>query len=404
MGVVTPVGIGLDDFWESLIHGRSGVGRITRFDPKGFRSQIAAEVKGFDPTLYIDEKDLKRMALFTQYACVASKMAIEDAGIEPEKLDRKRVGVYIGSGIGGLDVIEEEHKRLLEDGPRRITPTFIPRLIIDIASGWVSILFGFKGPNMACVTACATGAHAIGEAYRIIEMGDADIMIAGGAEAAITPLALAGFSASRSLSTRNNEPERASRPFDLERDGFVIGEGAGIVVLESLDHAMARGAHIYAEIKGYGLTGDAYHLTAPSPDGEGAAMAIEMALKEAGLAKEDIGYINAHGTSTQLNDRCETDAIKKVFGKHAYKIPISSTKSMTGHMLGAAGGVELVATALTIERGKIHPTINYQTPDPRCDLDYVPNIAREVEVDAAISNSFGFGGHNAVLVLKRFKR
>jgi 3-oxoacyl-[acyl-carrier-protein] synthase II len=402
MGVVTPIGIGLEAFWESLIQGRSGVGRITRFDPDGFRCRIAGEVKGFDPTPYIEAKDLKRMILFTQYACVASKMAIEDAGLELERIDPKRVGVYIGSGIGGLEVMEEEHKRFIEEGPRRIGATFIPKLIIDIAAGWVSILFGFKGPNLSCVTACATGAHAIGEAYRIIQRGDADVMIAGGTEAAITPLALAGFSASRSLSSRNEEPNRASRPFDLERDGFVMGEGAGILVLESSTHAMARGAHVYAEVVGYGLSGDAYHLTAPCPDGEGAALAMEMALRDAGLHPQDIGYINAHGTSTQLNDKVETDAIKRVFGDYAYRIPISSTKSMTGHMLGAAGGVELVASALTIERGKIHPTINYERPDPQCDLDYVPNEAREAEVDVALSNSFGFGGHNAVLIIRRF--
>lgn len=402
-GVVTPIGIGLPDFWDSLIQGRSGVGRITRFDTEGYRCQIAAEVRNFDPGPYIEEKDRRKMARFAQFACVASKMAVDDANLDLSKEDPKRVGVLIGSGIGGLDVIEEEHTRILSGGPRKVSPLFIPRLIIDIASGWVSIFFGLRGPNSAVVTACATGAHAIGDASRIIERGDAEVMIAGGVEAAITPLALAGFSAARSLSTRNEEPERASRPFDRDRDGFVIGEGAGIVILESAEHALNRGARIYAEMAGFGMSADAYHLTAPSPEGEGAAEAISMALADADLDPTDVDYINAHGTSTLLNDRCETLAIKRVFGESAYKIPVSSTKSMTGHLLGAAGGVEFIVMLLAINKGAIPPTINYQIPDPGCDLDYVPNSPRVGEVDVAISNSFGFGGHNAVLVAKRFR-
>ena len=402
-GVVTPVGIGLDDLWDSLINGRSGIGRVTRFDPGGYRCQIAAEVKDFDPAPYIEEKDLKRMARFVQFACAASKMAVRDANLDVEREDPRKIGVLIGSGIGGLDIIEEEHKRLLKGGPGRVSPLFIPKLIIDIASGWVSILFGLRGPNSAVVTACATGAHAIGDACRIVERGEAEAMITGGTEAAITPLALSGFSAARSLSTHNEEPERASRPFDARRDGFVMGEGAGVVILESLEHAKKRGARIYAEVAGFGMSGDAYHLTAPSPEGKGAAEAISMALQDAGLRPGDVDYINAHGTSTQLNDKCETMAIKSVFGEHAYKILISSTKSMTGHLLGAAGGVEFIVTLLTIEKGVIPPTINYEVPDPDCDLDYVPNSLREADVDVAVSNSFGFGGHNAVLVVKRFK-
>lgn len=402
-GVVTPVGIGLDDLWDSLINGRSGIGRVTRFDPGGYRCQIAAEVKDFDPAPYIEEKDLKRMARFVQFACAASKMAVRDANLDVEREDPRKIGVLIGSGIGGLDIIEEEHKRLLKGGPGRVSPLFIPKLIIDIASGWVSILFGLRGPNSAVVTACATGAHAIGDACRIVERGEAEAMITGGTEAAITPLALSGFSAARSLSTHNEEPEKASRPFDARRDGFVMGEGAGVVILESLEHAKKRGARIYAEVAGFGMSGDAYHLTAPSPEGKGAAEAISMALQDAGLRPGDVDYINAHGTSTQLNDKCETMAIKSVFGEHAYKILISSTKSMTGHLLGAAGGVEFIVTLLTIEKGVIPPTINYEVPDPDCDLDYVPNSLREADVDVAVSNSFGFGGHNAVLVVKRFK-
>ncbi|HAV42986.1 TPA: beta-ketoacyl-[acyl-carrier-protein] synthase II [bacterium] len=402
VGAVTPVGVDVSSFWDSLLTGRSGVSRITRFSLEGYRSQIAAEIKDFDPSRFLDQKDQRHMARFTQFAYAAARMAIEDAGLDLKKEDPTKIGVLIGSGIGGLDVIEEEHKKLLEEGPRKITPFFIPKLITDIASGWVSISFGFKGPNSAVVTACASGAHAIGDAYRIIQRQEAEVMVTGGTEAAITPLALAGFSAARSLSTRNDDPERASRPFDRERDGFVVGEGAGIVILESKEHAVERGAHIYGEIVGYGMSGDAYHLTAPAPRGEGAARAIKAAIKDAGVAPEDVDYINAHGTSTPLNDKCETEAIKDVFKESAYKIPISSTKSMIGHLLGAAGGVEFIVTLLTIERGVIHPTINYESPDPECDLDYVPNSPREARVNVAISSSFGFGGHNAVLIAKRF--
>ena len=401
IGVVSPVGSDVETFWKSLISGKSGVGRITKFDPEGFPVQIAAEVKDFEPLKYFDKREVRRLDPFIQFAVGAAEQAVKSAGIDEDSLDKERVGVLIGSGIGGLNTVEEQHKILLEKGPRRVSPYCVPMEIINMASGIVSIRYGFKGPNISVVTACATGTHAIGEAYRTILYGDADVMVAGGAESCITPLAVAGFAAARALSTRNDEPERASRPFDKNRDGFVMGEGAGIVVLEEYQHAKKRGAPILAEVVGYGTSGDAYHMTAPAPGGEGAARAIRNALKDAGISPEDVDYINAHGTSTKFNDLYETMAIKSVFKEHAYKVKISSIKSMIGHLLGAAGGVEVVSSVLTIKNGIIPPTINYEEPDPECDLDYTPNQAVEKEVNYVLKNSFGFGGTNACLVLKR---
>lgn len=403
MGTLTPIGIGIEAFWESLVAGRSGVGPISAFDASGLETRIAAEVKGFDPSLYMDRKDVRRMDRYAQFAVAAARMAVEDAGLDLDAIDKERVGVWIGSGIGGIATLEEQCRILLEKGPSRISPFFVPMMIPNMASGHVSIMFGFKGPNACTVTACASGTHSIGDAFRIIQRGEADVMLAGGAEAGVTLLSVVGFSALKALSRRNDEPERASRPFDKQRDGFVIGEGAGVLVLEELEQAKARGAHIYAEIAGYGATADAYHITAPAPGGEGAARAIRLALADAGISPAEVDYINAHGTSTEYNDYLETMAIKAALTEeHAAKVAVSSTKSMTGHLLGAAGGVEAIATALTIERGIIPPTINYEYPDERCDLDYVPNTARPATVNVALSNSFGFGGHNAVLVLKRF--
>jgi 3-oxoacyl-[acyl-carrier-protein] synthase II len=403
MGVVSPVGIGLEAFWNSLCQGASGVGKITRFDASAYPVQIAAEVKGFDPLQYIERKDLKRMDLFIQFALAAAVMSAEDSGLAFDSRDSHRIGVLVGSGMGGLWTIEEQHKVLLTRGPNRITPYFIPSLITNLASGQISIRLGAKGPNSCVSTACATGTHAVGESFKIIQRGAADVMIAGGCESTITPLAIAGFSAMRALSTRNDEPEKASRPFDAKRDGFVIGEGAGILVLEELNHALSRGARIYAEVSGYGMSGDAYHITATSPGGEGAVRCMQMALEDAGVMPEEVDYINAHGTSTEHNDNAETQAIKTVFRDHAYKLPVSSIKSMIGHLLGAAGAAEAIATALSIKEGVIPPTINYEYPDPECDLDYVPNRARRAEVRCALTNSFGFGGTNACLVLKRFE-
>ena len=402
LGCVTPLGNSVKDSWEKLIKGISGIGPITKFDATGFSSRIAGEVKDFDPTPYFDKKELKRMDPFLQYTVASAEEAIKDAGLEIEKLDISRIGVLIGSGIGGLQTIESNTKVLIERGPKRVSPFFIPMAIINMASGLVAMRYGFKGPQNAVSTACATGANAIGDAFKIVQRGDADIMIAGGTEAAICPLGLAGFSVMRALSTRNDEPEKASRPFDRERDGFVMGEGAGIIVLEELEHAKRRGAHIYAEIVGYGMSGDAYHLTMPDEEGEGAALCMKAVLRDAGIAPEEVDYINAHGTSTPLNDKTETLAIKKVFGEHAYRLAISSNKSMIGHLLGAAGAVEAIFTILTIKHGVVPPTINYEYPDPECDLDYVPNEAREVEVKVAISNSFGFGGVNACLAFRKF--
>jgi len=403
MGAITPIGTGAENFWQALLNGVSGVDRITHFDASNYTTQIAAEVKDFDPEAYMERKDAKRMDRFAQFALVASMQALEDAGLKIDDTNASRIGVLIGSGIGGISTWEEQHRTLLERGPRRVSPFFVPMLISDMAAGMTSIILGAKGPNLAIVTACATATHAIGEAAEIIKRGDADVMIAGGAEAAITPLAVAGFCAARALSTRNDEPQKASRPFDLNRDGFIIGEGAGILVIESLDHALARGARILCEIVGFGMSADAYHITAPAPEGEGAALSMSAAIKDAGIKPEQVDYINAHGTSTEDNDKTETAAVKKVFGDYAYKVPISSTKSMTGHLLGAAGGVEAIACICSIRDGIVHPTINYETPDPECDLDYVPNKSRQMDVRIAMSNSFGFGGHNATIVFARYQ-
>lgn len=403
LGLITPLGIGVEASWGAFLEGKSGIGRITHFDASDLPVQIAGEVKGFDPSLYMEQKEIKKMDRFIHFALAASTMAIEDSGIKITGENAERVGVIIGSGIGGLPAIEHYHKVYLEKGYRRITPFFIPMLIINLASGQVSIKFGAKGPNSAVATACATGSHAIGDAFKIIQRGDADVMIAGGTESVITPLAIGGFAVMKALSTRNNEPERASRPFDVDRDGFVMGEGAGIVILESLENAKARGARIYAEIVGYGMTSDAYHITAPAPEGEGAATCMNLALKDAGVSPDVVDYINAHGTSTKYGDEIETAAIKKVFGEHAYKLSVSSTKSMTGHLLGAAGGVEAVATILSIYNDVIPPTINLDNPDPECDLDYVPHRARHRNVKFALSNSFGFGGTNACLLFKKYR-
>ena len=399
LGVITSLGSRLEEFWTALCNGKSGISRITRFDPTGFDSQIASEIKDFDPLAFIAKKDLKKMDTFIQYALAASIMAVKDSGLTIEAQDRDRIGVLIGSGIGGMQAIERYHTILLEKGPKRISPFFIPMSIINLASGTVSIHFGIKGPNTAVVTACATGTHAIGDAFRIIQRGDADAMLAGGAESVITPLAVAGFCAMNALSTRNGDPHRASRPFDLDRDGFVMGEGAGVVVIEEREAALARGARVYAEILGYGCSSDAYHVSAPDPEALGAIICMRRALEDSGLSAAQIDYINAHGTSTLLNDQMETAAIKKVFGPHAYKLAISSNKSMLGHLLGAAGGVEVVSSCLTIHHGMIPPTVNYEKSDPDCDLDYCPNKARTKEVHHILKNSFGFGGTNASLVL-----
>ena len=403
MGMVSPLGTGVEKTWQALIQGKSGVAGITKFDPTGFDTQIAAEVKDFVPENFMDKKELRRTDIFIQYAMASATMALEDSQLKITPANADRVGVVVGAGLGGLTTIEFYHKVLLEKGPSRISPFFIPMLIVNEAPGQISMRFGAKGPNTSVVTACATGNHNIGDAWRIIERGDADAVIAGGVEATITPLAVSGFNAMKALSTRNQEPEKASRPFDKNRDGFVIGEGSGIIILEELQQALDRGAKIYAEIIGYGLTGDAYHITAPAPEGEGAARCMAMTLKSAGIQPEEVDYINAHGTSTEYNDLYETMAIKTVFKEHAKKLAISSTKSMIGHLLGGAGGVEAIFTILTICQGIIPPTINYQTPDPGCDLDYVPNIARKAEVRVALSNSFGFGGTNAVLAFKKFE-
>lgn len=403
IGLVSPLGVGIETNWEALLAGRSGIRTVTRFDITDFPVKIAGEVANFDVQQFIDKKEARKMDLFVHYAIAAADLAIKDAGIDPVKLEGENTGVYVGSGIGGLGSIEETHRVLLEKGPSRVSPYFIIQTIINEASAHISIRYKARGPNMSNVTACSTGAHAIGESVRMIQFGLADRMIAGGAEAPITQLSLAGFSSMKALSERNNEPEKACRPFDAQRDGFVMSEGAGLVLLEDLDSALQRGAKIYAEIAGYGLNGDAYHMTAPSPDGEGAARVMRLAIDEAGITPAEIQYINAHGTSTPYNDRVETLAIKTVFGEGAKKVAISSTKSMTGHLLGAAGGIEAGITALTIDRQIIPPTINYDFPDPECDLDYVPNKPRAAEVIYALTNSFGFGGTNACLLLKKFE-
>ncbi|RLE06628.1 beta-ketoacyl-[acyl-carrier-protein] synthase II [Candidatus Aerophobetes bacterium] len=403
MGVVSPIGIGIKKFKEALFAGKSGVRRITCFDPSPYRSQMAGEVRDFNPQQYLSPKEVKRMDRFTQLGIVAAEEAIKGAEIDFEKEDPTKIGVLVGSGVGGLSTIEREETILLEKGPQRVSPFLIPMLITDIASAQISIRYGLSGPNFSISTACATGNHSIGEAFKIVQRGDAEIMIAGGTEAAITPLGLAGFCSMRALSTRNEEPEKASRPFDRERDGFVIGEGAGIVVLERLSRAKKRGASILGEIIGFGMSADAYHVTQPVEDGRGIKEAMMKALRDAEISPEEVDYINAHGTSTPLNDKMETRAIKDVFGTYAYQIPISSTKSMTGHLLGATGGVELIACLLALNEGIIPPTINYENPDPECDLNYVPNQAREAKIKIALSNSMGFGGHNAVLVVRKYE-
>ena len=402
LGIVSPLGLGVKENETALFEGSSGVGFIKTFTPdENFPVKIAGEVKGFDPEQYIDHKNVKKMDRFIHYAVACSKMALEDSGVEINDQNAERVGVIVGVGLGGLPAIEKYHDVFRERGVKKITPFFIPMLIANLASGQVSIMFGAKGPNSCVVTACATGTHSIGEATRFIQYGDADVMFAGGTESVITPLCVGGFNASKALSTRNDDPQGASRPFDKERDGFVLGEGGGVLILEELEIAKKRGAKIYGEIIGYGLNGDAYHITAPSPRGEGAARCLKLALNNAGINKEDVDYINAHGTSTTA-DATETQAIKTTFGDHAYNLAVSSTKSMTGHLLGAAGGVEAIFTLLAMQKGVMPPTINYTTPDPECDLDYVPNKAREKNLNICVSNSFGFGGTNGVLIFKKF--
>src|SRR5688500_12475610 len=403
LGALTPVGNNTEEFWSSLKSGKSGIGPITRFDTTNYATRIAGEIRNFDELKYVDKKEARRLDPYLKYAIATSVMAVEDAALDPAKVDGTRFGVLIGSGIGGITTLIEGEDARREKGADRVSPFVIPMLIVNMAAGLVSMRFGARGPNSSVVTACATGNHAIGDAFKIIERGDADIMIAGGAEAMIVPLTIAGFCSMKAMSTRNDEPEKASRPFDAGRDGFVCGEGAGIVVLESLEHAVRRDARIYAEVAGYGMTGDAHHMTAPEPEGEGAARAMSEALRDGGLAPADIGYINAHGTSTPYNDKFETLAIKRVFGDHARRLPVSSTKSMTGHLLGAAGGIEAVATTLALHHGVLPPTINYDTPDPDCDLDYVPNVARKQDIEIALSNAFGFRGTNATLAFRKYR-
>ncbi|MGZ4780041.1 MAG: beta-ketoacyl-ACP synthase II [Thermoanaerobaculia bacterium] len=403
IGMISPLGVGNEATWQGLVDGRSGVGLITKFDATAYPCKIAGEVKGFNPEDWIEKKEVKKSDTFIHYAVAASQMAVDDAKLEMSKEDGDRVGVIIGSGIGGLPLMEEMHLKMLEKGPTRISPFFIPGLIVNLAAGQVSIRFGARGPSSAPATACATGAHAIGDAFKVVQRDDADVMFAGGSEAVITGLAVGGFSAMRALSLRNDEPQRASRPWDLNRDGFVMGEGAGVLILEEREHALARGAEIYCELTGYGMSSDAYHITSPSEDGGGMMRVMQRALKDAGLEPGDIQYINAHGTSTPVGDKTETIAIKRVFGASSHKVAVSSTKSMTGHLLGAAGGLESAIAALTVRHGIIPPTINYETPDPECDLDYVPNKARHQKVEHVMSNSFGFGGTNATLIFSAHK-
>jgi 3-oxoacyl-[acyl-carrier-protein] synthase II len=403
IGLITPLGVGVEKSWEAALQGKSGIGLITRFDTSRFSTRIGGEVKGFDSLAFIDKKELRKMDRFIQLALAAAELAVRDSGLNHGALEGERCGVYVGSGIGGIGSIEETHKTLLERGPDRVSPFFLVSAIINEAAGQISIKYRAKGPNSATATACTTSTHAVGDSFRIIARGDADIMLSGGSEAPLTPLGLAGFCAMRALSLRNDQPEKASRPFDAERDGFVMGEGAGVLVLEELGAALKRGAKIYAEIIGYGMSADAYHVTAPALDGEGGALVMDRAVKDGGIEPKEVGYINAHGTSTPFNDKIETLAIKKVFGAHAYKLSVSSTKSMTGHLLGAAGAVEAGYTALCLKNQVILPTINQEHPDPECDLDYVPNKARAAEIHYALSNSFGFGGTNGTLLLKRFE-
>jgi 3-oxoacyl-[acyl-carrier-protein] synthase II len=404
IGLVSALGLGTRETWAALLAGQSGVTRVTRFDISGYAAQIAAEVKGFDPLNWIEKKDIKKMDLFIQYAIAAAQFAMDDSGLTITDQNGPDVGAFIGSGIGGFITIEREHEALLKGGPRKVSPFFIPSAIINLASGQVSIRFGAKGPNLATCTACSASAHAVGESYEIIKRGDANAMIAGGSEAAITPMSLGGFAQLRALSTRNDEPARASRPFDKDRDGFIIGEGAGVVILEELEHAKQRGAPIYAEVVGYGSTSDAYHMTAPSEDGDGARRVMAMAIRKAGISPDQVDYVNAHGTSTPYNDKLETLAIKNCFGDHAWKLAISSTKSMTGHLLGGAGGLEAGISALAVYHQEVPPTINLDNPDPECDLDYVPHQSRKMAVRYALSNSFGFGGTNAALLFKKYER
>jgi len=403
VGMITPLGIGVQESWNGLLAGRSGIRKITHFDASNFPTQIAGEVEGFSAEDYIEPKEIKKMDRFIHLAVAAASMSLADSGLKITEENAERVGVTVGSGMGGLHAIEHYHSVLLEKGPKRITPFFIPMLIVNLAAGQVSIRAGAKGPNSAVATACATGSHSIGDAFKIIQRGDADAMIAGGTESVITPLGIGGFNAMKALSTRNDEPEKASRPFDINRDGFIMGEGAGIVILELLENALDRGAKIYAELIGYGMTADAYHITSPSPGGEGAARCMKMAIKDGRIDPLDVNYINAHGTSTKYGDELETHAVKTVFGEHAYKIAVSSTKSMTGHLLGAAGGVEAVITVLSVHNNIVPPTINLDNPDPECDLDYVPHKSRKMNVEYGLSNSFGFGGTNACLLFKKFR-
>jgi 3-oxoacyl-[acyl-carrier-protein] synthase II len=402
VGLVSPVGIGTEETWQALLKGHSGIGPITLFDAEGFSCRLAGEVKNFDPLQYVSAKDVKKMGRFIFFAIAATDFAVRQAALQVTPATADRTGVYIGSGIGGFDVIEREHRALLEGGPRRISPFFIPASIVNLASGHVSIRLGAKGPNSATATACTTGAHAVGDSYRIIARGDADVMICGGSEAAITPMGVGGFAAMRALSTRNEEPAKASRPWDADRDGFVVGEGAGVLILEELGAAVRRGAPIIAEIVGYGMSGDAFHMTSPPEDGDGACRVMRNAIADAKIAPDAIAYINAHGTSTPVGDRIESNAIKQAFGDHARKVAVSSTKSMTGHLLGGAGGLEAGIVALALRDQIAPPTINYETPDPGCDLDYVPNQARPMEMEYSLTNSFGFGGTNGALVFRRY--
>ena len=401
--VLSPVGIGLESYWNALINGQSGIGPITRFDTEGYTTKIAGEVSDFDPVDYLDRKEAKRMDRYTQFAVAGAKMAVDDSALDLEKEDMDQVGVVFGTGIGGMETFEKQTKVLMERGPGRVSPFFVPMMIANMAAGQISIALGAKGPNYTVLNACATATNAIGDAFRLLQRGDAQVAVTGGAEASVTPLAIAGFCSMKALSTRNDEPAKASRPFEKDRDGFILSEGAGVLILETLEHALKRDAKIYGEVVGFGCTADAYHITAPAPGGEGAVKAMRRALHDGGLTPEEVSYINAHGTSTELNDKYETMAIKSMFGDYAHKIPVSSIKSMTGHLLGAAGAIEAIACLQAINHSVIPPTINYETPDPDCDLDYVPNVSREMSVEVALSNSLGFGGHNSTIILKKFK-
>ncbi len=403
MGTISPIGLTTEDFWKNCLAGKNGVDMITGFDATDFAVRIAAEIRDFDPENYFERVEARKMDRYVQFAVAAAEMAAKDAALDVEKEDPARMGTLVGSGVGGIATLEAQHSRLINRGPSRISPYFVPMMIIDMAPGLISMRLNLKGPNFGVVSACASGSHAIGETFHMMQMGKADVMVSGGAESAITPMTVGGFASMKALSTRNDEPSKSSRPFDKDRDGFVLGEGAGVIVFETLEHARRRGARIYAEVVGSGATADAYHMTAPAPGGEGAARAMGAALEDAGLAPEEVSFISAHGTSTPHNDRLETAAIKTVFGEYAYKVPINSTKSMIGHLLGAGGALELEAAVLSIRDGKIHPTVNHEVPDPDCDLDYVPGSARDLEVDTVLSNSFGFGGHNVSIIVKAFK-